>query len=148
MPHAGLMNEREMGPEEGPLFRAKLHIRGGKRRLLEGKIAAGIITIYDALSGAMEWYVSSSERMKLLSPKEDDDLNDEHTVYRLLVLSKVLDGRFDFEAFDQLVERALHDDLRGYDFKDALGGIESVMLQLGIMPFDEAALPPEDPATY
>ncbi len=51
MPHFGLMDEGSLGPVEGPLMRARLHIRGGKRRLRQGKIAAAIATLYDALEG-------------------------------------------------------------------------------------------------
>ncbi|HMK56667.1 MAG TPA: hypothetical protein VK448_08535 [Dissulfurispiraceae bacterium] len=148
MPHAGLMNERSMGPEEGPLFRAKLHIRGGRRRLRQGKFSAAVVTLSDALNGALEWYVASPERRGMLSIEHGDNLNEDRSIYNLLVRSKVLDGRFDFDAFDRLVERALHEELRWLDYGETLKGIESVMLQLGVMPFDEAALPPEDPATY
>ena len=56
MPHAGLMDERLLGPVEGPLQRARLHIRGGKRRLRQGKISAGIATLADALSASLEWF--------------------------------------------------------------------------------------------
>jgi hypothetical protein len=48
-----LMNEQELGPVAGLLQRARLHLRGGKRRLRQGKISAGIVTLYDALEGAM-----------------------------------------------------------------------------------------------
>jgi len=61
MPHFGLMNERNMGPVEGPFLRARLHMRGGKRRLRQGKIAAGIVTLYDALNAAMQAYVAAEE---------------------------------------------------------------------------------------
>lgn len=148
MPHAGLMDERSLGPEEGPLLRARLHIRGGKRRLREGKIAAGIVTLYDALNGAMEWYIASPERMSRLMIAEGDDLNDDRSIYRVLVRSQVLDGGFDFDSFDRLVDRALHAEMPGFDYKIMLKEIEAVMEQLGVMPFDEDALPPEDPGTY
>ena len=59
MPHFGLMNEQELGPVAGPLQRARLHLRGGKRRLRQGKISAGIVTLYDALEGAMLSYAES-----------------------------------------------------------------------------------------
>ena len=148
MPHAGLMDERLLGPEEGPLFRARLHIRGGKRRLRQGKIAAGIVTLYDAINGALEWYIANPNRMRNLFVREDDNLADDRSVYNILVRSEVLDGSFDFEAFDSLVEKALHEEMPGYEYASMLKSIESVMLQLGVMPFDEEALPPEDPATY
>jgi len=148
MPHAGLMDERSLGPVEGPLQRARLHIRGAKRRLRQGKTAAGIVTLADALNGAMLWYVASPERRAGLVIGPDDDLNDDRALYRVLVRSGVLDGAFEYASFDRLVEQALAGELTGYDHRALLAGFEQVMLRLGVMPFDEAALPPEDPATY
>jgi hypothetical protein len=148
MPHAGLMDEARLGPVEGPLRRARLHIRGGKRRLRQGKIAAGITALYDALDGALQWYVGSPERMRTLLIEPGADLNDDRTLYGILVRSGVLDGAFDFDAFDRLTEQALHHDLAGFDYRDFLQGLEAVMTRLGVMPFDEASLPPEDPATF
>ena len=148
MPHGGLMNELNMGPVDGPFLRARLHIRGGKRRLSQGKTAAGIVTLYDALQGAMEWYVNSPEHRSTLADGQKVDLNNDRSVYSLLVRSGVLDGKFDFPAFDKLTETALNGELPGYDYHELLAGIESVMTQLGVMPFDEASLPPEDPNTF
>jgi hypothetical protein len=73
---------------------------------------------------------------------------DSKVLYAVLVRSGVLDGSFDFEAFDQLTEKALYQELVGYDTRDLLVGVESVMTQLGVLPFDEAGLPPEDPGTF
>lgn len=148
MPHAGLMDERELGPVEGPLQRARLHIRGGKRRLVQGKISAGIVTLYDALDAAMLWYFAQPMRRGALSINDGENLNDDRTMYRILVRSGVLDGAFDFDAFDRLVEQALSEELPAYNYHELLSGIESVMTRLGVMPFDEAALPPEDPKTF
>jgi hypothetical protein len=148
MPHAGLMNETALGPLEGPLQRARLHIRGGKRRLRQGKIAAGIVTLSDALSAAMQWYVASPEREKGLTIFSGEDLNDDGTAYRVLVRSGALDGTFDFDGFDRLVEHALDHEMPGFDAGEVLAGIESVMTELGVMPFDEASLPPEDAGTF
>jgi hypothetical protein len=149
MPHAGLMNERDMGPEAGPLQRARLHIRGGRRRLRQGKIAAGIATLADALSAALEWYVSSPDRrLRLAGWRETSRPPDDRSVYTMLVRSGVLDGKFDYDAFDSLTEYALDHELPGFDHAPVLTGIEAVMSQLGVMPFDEADLPAEDPATY
>jgi len=148
MPHFGLMDERALGPIEGPFQRARLHIRGGKRRLRQGKISAGIVTLYDALLAAMESYVNSPEHKRSLVTKQDDDLRDERTAYAVLVRSGVLDGAFEFETFERLMERALNEEMPGYDYRDILQGIERVMYQLGVMPFDDADLPPEDPKTY
>lgn len=148
MPHAGLMDERQLGPIEGPLQRARLHIRAGKRRLRQGKISAGIATLYDALNGALQWYIGSRERRAALSIEPGADLNDDRAIFRTLVRSGVLDGAFDFDAFDRLTEQALQEELPGYDYREVLAAIESVMRQLGVMPFNESELPPEDPNTF
>lgn len=148
VPHAGLMNEAALGPVEGPLLRARLHLRGGRRRLRQGKISAGIATLSDALSGAFQWYVGEDGRRSRLLLNGERALNDDRTVYQALVWSGILDGQFDLNEFDTLVERALREDLQGYDYRPVLAAIEWVLLQLGVMPFDEGALPDEDPSTY
>lgn len=148
MPHFGLMNEGVLGPVKGPFQRARLHIRGGKRRLREKKISAGIVTLYDALLAAMESYINSPEHKESLVIKQGDDLTDERTVYAVLVCSGVLDGAFEFETFERLTEKALNEEMPGYDYRDVLQSIERVMTQLGVMPFDESDLPPEDPKTF
>jgi hypothetical protein len=142
------MDEHALGTVKGPLQRARLHIRGGKRRLRQGKIAAGIVTLYDAVLAAMESYAASAVAQGTLKTERGDNLNDEKVLYAVLVRSGVLDGTFDFEAFDRLADVALQQELPGYDYRELLAGIESLMLQLGVMPFDESALPPEDPATF
>jgi len=148
MPHFGLMDEKALGLVKGPFQRARLHIRGGKRRLREGKISAGIVTLYDALLGAIESYVNSPENRQRIVIKADDDLRSEKVLYAVLVRSGVLDGAFDFEAFSRLTEKALEEEMPWYDSRDVLNGIEQVMAQLGVMPFDESELPPEDPSTF
>lgn len=148
MPHAGLMDADALGPEKAPLMRARLHIRGGKRRLRQGKISAGIVTLHDALSAAMDWYLASPDRRDKLKIGRDDDMKDDKVVFHVLKLSGVLDGAFDYEGFDGLVEKALDQEMTDYDYSEALKGIESVMTQLGVMPFDENGLPPEDPSTF
>jgi hypothetical protein len=150
MPHAGLMNEQELGPEAGPLQRARLHLRGGRRRLRQGKIAAGIATLADALSAALEWYVASPERRSRLAGWQETagPAPGDRALYTMLVRSGVLDGAFDFDAFDELAEYALEHELPGFDYGPVQAGIEAVMIQIGVMPFDETVLPPEDPETF
>ncbi len=148
MPHFGLMDEKTLGPVEGPLQRARLHIRGGKRRLRQGKISAGIATLYDALEGAMRSYIGEPSHLAKLAVRHGEDLNNDKTLYAVLVRSGVIDGGFDFDAFDRLTERALHEEMPEYDFTELLADVESVMTQLGVMPFDETLLPPEDPKTF
>jgi len=146
MPHFGLMDENELGPVEGPLQRARLHLRGGRRRLGQGKIAVGIGTLADALGAAMRWYVAAPRRK--LALRDGEDLNDDRTVYAVLVRSGVLDGSFDYGAFDEVVDRALQGEVPGFDHRGLLRELEQVMTQLGVMPFDESSLPAEDPATF
>ena len=148
MPHFGLMDENKLGPVKGPFLRARLHIRGGKRRLREGKIAAGIVTLYDALEGAMRSYIEDPDHRSRLDIRLDEDLDNERTMYATLVRSRVLDGAFDFEAFDRLTERALQEEMPGYEYRQLLTDFDSVMIQLGVMPFDERSLPAEDPKTF
>jgi hypothetical protein len=148
MPHFGLMDADALGPEKAALQRARLHIRAGKRRLRQQKISYGIITLADALTHAMQWHLESPALRKKLIIREGEDLTDDGTAYAILVHSGVLDGSFDFDAFDRLVEEALEFRLEDFDYKETLRGIESVMARLGVMPFDESKLPPEDPCTY
>ncbi|MDA8077938.1 MAG: hypothetical protein M0Z79_03255 [Nitrospiraceae bacterium] len=149
MPHFGLMNtEDSFKTPVGALQRSRLHIRAGRRRLRQGKISSGILTLYDALLFAMEWHIKAPETKAAIRAEVGEDLRNDHVLYRVLVRSGVIDGRFDYEAFDRLVEKASEEEMPDYDYSELLTGIESVMTQLGVMPFDEAALPPEDPTTF
>lgn len=139
MPHFGLIDEKALGPVEGPLMRARLHILGGKRRLKQGKISLGLITLYDAIISSMQYYFAS-EHGKKLTIKKDDDLKEDTTMYRILVESGVLDGTFDYTAFDELIERALEEELSSFDYHSLVAGIETVMTILGVLPFDESRL--------
>ena len=148
MPHFGLMEEKRLGPIAGPLQRSKLHVRAGRRRLRQGKLSAGIVTLYDAFIAAMEWYAASPEGRKTLIVLPGENTRDEKTLYKVLTRSGVIDGRFDFKAFDLLTEKALTGELPQYDYGPLVSQIESVLTQLGVLPLDEASLPPEDPATF
>jgi hypothetical protein len=106
------------------------------------------VTLYDALSYALSWYVHSPERRKGLRVEQGEDLRDDRTVFKVLTRSGVLDGVFDYSAFDRLLERALVEEINDFDYADTVRGIESVMTQLGVMPFDESKLPAEDPSTF
>lgn len=148
MPHFGLMDENALGPEKAAFQRARLHIRAGKRRLRQGKISAGILTLYDALVFGMEWYAASADRRAGLKVIEGEDLRKDRTLYAVLVRSGILDGKFDYAAFDNLVEYASNNEMPDYDYRELLSSVEAIMTILEIMPFDEAELPPEDPSTY
>jgi len=136
-----------LGPEEGPLQRAKLHIRCGRRRLRQNKIALGIVTLYDAMVSALKWYVVSPERKEKLHIQYRESLNDDTVIYSILRRSGKLDNSLDYDSFNALVEKALAQEIPDYDYTEFLKNFESVMTQLGVMPFDENILPPEDPST-
>lgn len=148
MPHAGLMDEQALGRVAGPLQRARLHIRGGRRRLRQGKISAGIVTLYDALEAALEWYMAASEHRKRLGASAGDERTSSRERYARLRDAGVLSGPLDFDAFDGLTERALESDLGEFDYRPLLKDFEDVMTQLRVMPFDESSLPAEDPSTF
>jgi hypothetical protein len=142
------MDEEVLGPEAGPLQRARLHMRGGRRRLRQGKISAGIVTLYDALLSALRWYIADPGRRGALDIREGEDLTDDRTVFGILSRSRVLDGRFDYTEFDRIVEWAMNNEMPGYDYRALLKGVEHVMTEIGVMPFDESELPAEDPSTF
>jgi hypothetical protein len=147
MPHFGLMDPAALGPERADLQRARLHLRGGRRRLRQGKISAGVVTLYDALTSAMEWFCASPERRCLLQGALER-FADDRALYAALVRGGVLDGTFDFAQFSRVVERALETELPPGDAAGILEGVQSVLTQLDVLPFDEGELPPEDPRTF
>jgi hypothetical protein len=138
------MDAEALGPALAALQRARLHWRGGTRRLRQGKIAPGLAALYDALTSAMDWYYAAPERRARVTAQE---LRDEGLEYAALVRSGVLDGGLDFAAFHREVHRLLDDELAPCDPAPLLAGVESALTQLGVLPFDEGTLPPEDPAT-
>jgi len=147
MPHFGLMDESSLGPVDALLMRTKLHVRCGRRRLREGKVSLGIVTLEDAVSCGMQWYFAKQKTEDVLDIRDGENTNDDRTLLTILTRSGVLDGSFDYDAFSGLVEKALADELNSYDYRDILQNIETVLHQLGILPFDESELPPEDPST-
>lgn len=144
MPHFKLMDPGALGPERAALQRSRLHLRSGRRRLREGRISAGIVTLFDALECALEWYVAADSR-KAGHDLDGIDLNESREIFRILTSDGKLAGTLDFGGFNTLVEKALHDEMEGYDYRDLLDGIESALTRLGVLPFDESTLPEEIP---
>jgi len=146
MPHAGLINERALGPEAAELLRARIHFSSGKRKLGAGKAHEGMSTLFDAFLAGLRWYVASPRRLMKLSFRDGDDFNDEKVICAVLKRSGVLDRSFDYDSLCNTVERALDGDLTGVDPARVLRQVESLMTQLGIVPFDEKGIPSELPA--
>jgi len=96
---------------------------------------------------ALRWYIASPERREALSVRKEDDLTDDRTAFDILKRSNV-PVDFDYDAFDALVNKASTEEMPEYDYNGILRDFEAFMVSLGVMPFDEAQLPPEDPATF
>lgn len=148
MPHFGLMDEATMPEDEAALLRARLHLRGGRRRLRQGKRAAAVAALYDALCSGMRWCVLSSRHADRLRVDDDDVLNRDRDLFSALARAGVLGDAEDFERLDSLLDQSLNGEPPPFADEALLDQIEKWLTQLGVMPFDEAALPPEDPDTY
>lgn len=148
MPHFGLMDESTMPPEEAALLRAKLHIRCGMRRMRQGKSAAGLATIYDAILSAMRWHILTTPLKGKLGNDVEEQLENERVVFSLMRKAGILDGALDWNRFQALVDQALMEEEIIVDREALLGQVEELMTRLGVMPFDESILPPEDPRTF
>jgi len=144
MPQFGHTENNTLNAERAIFMRARLHICTGRRRLREGKISLGIVTLYDALNSALQWYVACPEHRKKLRTITTDNFIDDNIVFDILVRSGVIAPEFDYGAFNELVETALYKNMSTFNYADMLAGIESVMTQLGVMPFDEDELHPDD----
>ena len=149
MPHFGLMDESGMPIHEAALLRARLHLRSGRRRLCEGKLRSGVETLYDALYSAMRAYVLAPEEQHRF---EGVDISSEQALYDALVGAGILNGRFDFLRFKEMIDQALNEEVPVYDHEYdpawLISGIESIMTLLGFLPFDESTLPKEDLGTF
>ena len=146
MPHAGLMDADSLGPEAAALLRARLHVRGAWRRLGQGRNALALAALYDSLTSGMDWFLCSPARRAGAS-LGGFPLSDDVPTYAALVRAKVLDGSFDFAAFQRVVYRALDVPPTTAECTEWLLGAEAVLTRLGVLPIDEAILPPEDPGT-
>ncbi len=62
--------------------------------------------------------------------------------------SAVLSGTFDYERYDRVLDRALETEIPPAAAAGVLEGVESVLTELGVLPFDESELPPENPGTF
>ncbi|WP_455463941.1 hypothetical protein [Candidatus Hodarchaeum mangrovi] len=151
MPHFGLMKPEDMKEDEAVFFRARLHVRGAKRRLREGKVSLGFVTLYDALISGMQYWVLSPDLKNYVKLKEFDDITDDVNLFQILKRSKVICDTFslcDFQLLQKLMEEALMKELKLSQIETHLEKFEVLLEYLKILPFNELDLPPEDPNTY
>jgi hypothetical protein len=147
-PHFGLLDEAEMSREEALQMRAKLHWRGGKRRMIENKIPEAVATLYDALLSAMRWYVLTRHTQQLGTAAEAR-LEDDQEVIALLRRAGVIDPSFDLAFLEETVNKALlGQNLAGSTPGFFMDQTEKLLTRLELLPFAEEALPPEDPNTF
>lgn len=144
MPISGYTDKNTHCTEDVMLMRARLHLVTGKRRLREGKISLGLVTIYDALYSAMQWYIGCPEYAGKLVVKPADNLKEDNNLFTILFRSGVITSGFDYRTFSKLVEAALYKNMTDFNYSGILTDIESIMTQLGALPFDESELTPYD----
>lgn len=152
MPHFGLMDPDKMKEEDASLLRARLHIRGGKRRLSQGKYAAGVAALHDAIIAAMQWFILSSNDYNLRSLNENDiDPMDEEELMSIIQKSLTSVPSLTDESLAYLfsvLNKALEGKLTNFNASYYLEIVEDIMKDLGVTPFSNRELPVEDPATY
>jgi hypothetical protein len=141
------MDAAQMEEGAAALLRARLHIRGGKRRLGQGESVAGIATLFDALGHAMRWYVGLPENHPKLGIDANSKMHDERDLFLILENAGILQSISNFDMLYTIVESSLDDPAFRFDSQAELAKIEKWMTALGAVPFDDNALPPEDPET-
>lgn len=147
MPHFGLMDENKLPPEQAALLRARLHIRAGKRRLLEGKEVDGLATLYDALSNGLRYY-AMNHAQDLESTEDDSKFHQQElAIARKLVELGVLDDLDFITRFCSLIDQALDGLVPEINPQELLENLDKTMTSLGVMPFSENKLPPEAPGS-
>jgi len=146
MPHYGLMDTTKMTEVEAALMRARLHLRGGKRRLQKGLTTPGIAALYDSVLFGMRYYIARHNRCA--SFVENTDLWDAVGLFHALTRAGVFDDPLTFNRFSLIVERALWQESFSFDADATLAEVEMILTKLGVMPFNESALPGEIGATH
>jgi hypothetical protein len=135
------MDATAMTEADTALLRARLHLRGGKRRLQEGLTTAGIVALYDSVLFGMRYYIARHKGCA--SFVESADLWDAVGLFHALVQAGVFDDAITFNRFSLNVERALWQKTFSFDIKNTVIEIESILMKLGVMPVNETALPGE-----
>lgn len=141
-PHFGRMDADRMSPEEALLMRAKLHWGSGLERLRGNRVPDGIVTLYDALLSGMRWYILVHLRHEL-GGELKKKLEDEQFLFSLLRNHGIIDRTCDLDQMLEAVERVLRDQEPGADTEKIVPGLTKFLTRLGVLPFNEADLPPE-----
>ena len=149
LPHAGLI-EPSMPRDEEALLRAKLHVRGGRKRLSKGDNADAVAALYDAFISAMWRFVVSPDLWKELVIHGTDDLSDDLTLFHVMKRSGAITSSFDeddFMKFATMLDQALDGQAVSFDNAAFLKKYEAVMKELGVLPIKQGELPERDSIT-
>lgn len=141
-PHFGLMDAGKMSRAEAARLRARFHWRGGRRRLAQGKTALAVVTLYDALLSGLRWYI-------LVNGAEDApaELEREGYLFARAEQAGLLDAALELPRLQALFEQALRNEPISSDQGWFVERVAGLLTRIGILPFAEALLPPEDPDT-
>ena len=139
MRHYSLMDKDNIGDAGAELIPARLHSRGRKRRVQEGMSVADLAAFYDLVVSGMHDYLAKHETCASLVA--NTDLWDAVALYQALAGAGVFEDPLAFNRFALLVERALWQESFSFDTDATLAEVETMLTKLGVMPFNESALP-------
>ncbi|TXT55879.1 MAG: hypothetical protein BAJATHORv1_30262 [Candidatus Thorarchaeota archaeon] len=141
MPHFGLI-PHGLSPKEELMFRAKLHVRGGRIRYERGEIPDAIAAFYDSFISAM--------RSKAMDHSDKiDDSDDEKELFNFLREKGIINSftEDDFESFQDLLDRAFRNVVVSQELGNFLDTFNRVMSELGVIPIKDGELPEEQSVT-
>ncbi|MDA8156944.1 MAG: hypothetical protein M0Z52_10945 [Actinomycetota bacterium] len=148
MPHFGLIDEEKLGPIQGPLMRSRLHIRGGRRRIISGDIANGILALYDALTSAMDFYLASHQELRDRLIGAGEDILSDRNLFLAFQKNGIIPDNFEWQELDFAVQLALGRNMGNYNWRKLAGKLEECYIRLEAAPFDEGALPAPQPEPF
>lgn len=148
MPHFGLIDEEKLGPIQGPLMRSRLHIRGGRRRIISGDIANGILALYDALTSAMDFHLASHPELRDRLIGAGEDILADRNIFLAFQKLGIIPGDLEWQELDFAVQMALERNMGDYDWRKLMGKLEACYIRLEAAPFDEGALPAFKPEPF
>ena len=99
---------------------------------------------------AMLRFIDSDELRKKLKINNNEDFDDERTLFSILKNSDIIDSSVDIEDFDYLYQNmddAIEDNLVDFDEHQFMSRFNRIMTSLEVIPFDKSELPEATPVT-
>jgi hypothetical protein len=115
--------------------RALKHLRIGREQLTDGRISLGLITLYDSLITAMNWFMAIPENRNRVNIRDGEDLNNDKVLFNILARCGIIDRGLNYDAFNDIVDEALKKDMSKFDFDHTIQEIDNVMGGLGILSY-------------